>query len=343
MENALITLSGGSPVVSSAVIAEGVGKEHKPVIRLVRDNQEDLEEFGPLRFENAVAPRPQGGGEATTVALLSEPQATLLLTYMRNNEVVRAFKKKLVRAFFEMREKLMAEEKDKRLAVEAEKAKEPRSLSGLTDEERRIGFTAAKKRCAGLPLSEEETRIVRLYERVKMRAYRDRRKAAAKTAKALLPEASDEAAVTKMRSGFLRVLADYSYREEALRVYADFCAKYLPPMTPPPVVDLAKLADGIILESLQHCEIRLSFGNDGRATCALIPSAEIRREREKLHAMVEIDDARGLCGVIRATELDGMKLEVVQQVFQACIDRLSSPNGAGYGNASGYRIIKKKS
>lgn len=339
--NALITLAGGSPVVSSAVIAEGVGKEHKPVIRLVRDNQEDLEEFGPLRFENAVAPRPQGGGEATTIALLSEPQATLLLTYMRNNEVVRAFKKKLVRAFFEMREKLMAEEKAKAQALreEADRAKEPRSLSELTDEERRIGFTAAKKRCAGLPLSEEETRIVRLYERVKMRAYRDRRKAA----NAMLPAASDDVAVKNMRSGFLRVLADYSYRAEALRVYADFCAKYLPPMTPPPVVDLAKLADGIILESLQHCEIRLSFGNDGRATCALIPSAEIRKEREKLHAMVEIDDARGLCGVIRATELDGMKLEVVQQVFQACIDRLSSPNGAGYGNASGYRIIKKKS
>lgn len=336
----LVTLAGGSPVVSSAVIAEGVGKEHKPVIQLVRQNQKDLEEFGQVAFEMRDGKElPQGGRTmGATIALLSEPQATLLLTYMRNNEVVRAFKKRLVKAFFEMREKLMAEEKA-RLAVEAEKAKEPRSLSGLTDEERRIGFTAAKKRCAGLPLSEEETRIVRLYERVKMRAYRDRRKAA----NAMLPAASDDVAVKNMRSGFLRVLADYSYRAEALRVYADFCAKYLPPMTPPPVVDLAKLADGIILESLQHCEIRLSFGNDGRATCALIPSAEIRKEREKLHAMVEIDDARCLCGVIRATELDGMKLEVVQQVFQACIDRLSSPNGAGYGNASGYRIIKKKS
>ena len=337
MENALITLSGGSPVVSSAVIAEGVGKEHKPVIRLVRDNQTDLEEFGRVRFENAPF-ETAGGEQSREVALLSEPQATLLLTYMRNNDVVRAFKKRLVKAFFEMRERLMAEEKA-RIEGEAEKAKEPRSLSGLTDDERRIGFTAAKKRCAGLPLSEEETRIVRLYERVKMRAYRDRRKAA----KAMLPAASDDVAVTNMRSGFLRVLADYSYREEALRVYADFCAKYLPPMTPPPVVDLAKLADGIILESLRHCEIRLSFGSDGRAACALIPSAEIRREREKHVATVEINDARGLCGVIRATDFDGMKLEVVQQVFQACIDRLSTPNGAGYGNASGYRIIKKKS
>lgn len=341
MENALITLSGGSPVVSSAIIAEGVKHSHKTVIQLVRQNQKDMEEFGPCAFEMRMASRSQGGGRPVEVALLSEPQATLLLTYMRNNEVVRTFKKRLVKAFFEMREKLMAEERAKAQALreEADRAKEPRSLSELSDEERRIGFTAAKKRCAGLPLSEEENRLARLYERVRMRAYRDRRKAA----NAMLPAASDDVAVKNMRSGFLRVLADYSYRAEALRVYADFCAKYLPPMTPPPVVDLAKLADGIILESLQHCEIRLSFGNDGRATCALIPSAEIRKEREKLHAMVEIDDARGLCGVIRATELDGMKLEVVQQVFQACIDRLSRPNGAGYGNASGYRIIKKKS
>ena len=36
------------------------------------------------------------------IALLTEPQSTLLLTYMRNTDIVRAFKKKLVREFWEM-------------------------------------------------------------------------------------------------------------------------------------------------------------------------------------------------------------------------------------------------
>ena len=98
----IVTLSGGMPVVSSTAIAEGVGREHKSVIQLVRQNLSDFEEFGPCAFEMRMVNRPQGGGHPQEVALLNEQQATLLMTYMRNNEVVRAFKKRLVRAFYEM-------------------------------------------------------------------------------------------------------------------------------------------------------------------------------------------------------------------------------------------------
>lgn len=333
MENALITLSGGSPVVSSAVIAEGVGKEHKPVIRLVRDNQEDLEEFGRVRFENAPF-ETAGGQQSREVALLSEPQATLLLTYMRNNDVVRAFKKRLVKAFFEMREKLMAEEKA-RLAVEAEKAKEPRSLSGLTDEERRIGFTAAKKRCAGLPLSEEETRIVRLYERVKMRAYRDRRKAA-KTAKAL-PAAAKKAtpvpAPEETASPDLTIhrllTSDRARRaaNEAVRAMI----RALPGGTPVPRIDLHALANGIILESLKFCEIRITFDYQGTPTAQFVTREDAMGE--KFRPRVYLDDMEAICGVIRTSRIGGgLEKETVQKIFEACMDRLSSPNGEGYGN-----------
>jgi len=51
-----------------------------------------LEEFGPLRFEIQVA-RPGRGGEATEYATLNEQQSTLLLTYMRNSDIVCRFKK----------------------------------------------------------------------------------------------------------------------------------------------------------------------------------------------------------------------------------------------------------
>ncbi|GAA1048467.1 phage regulatory protein/antirepressor Ant [Arthrobacter russicus] len=97
----LVSVVDGESVTTSLRIAEGVGNDHKPVIRLIRDNQGDLEEFGRVRFENAPFETP-GGVQQREVALLNEQQATLLLTYMRNNDVVRLFKKRLVRAFFEL-------------------------------------------------------------------------------------------------------------------------------------------------------------------------------------------------------------------------------------------------
>lgn len=99
----LVSIIDGSALTSSLLIAEGVGYDHSTVIRLVRDNREDLEEFGPLGFEIHVVNRPQGGGSKKEYALLNEDQATLLITYMRNNDVVRAFKKTLVKAFRDLR------------------------------------------------------------------------------------------------------------------------------------------------------------------------------------------------------------------------------------------------
>ena len=49
-----------------------------------------------------------GGVQERKVALLNREQATLLMTYMRNNDVVRDFKKRLVRAFSEMEKRLSA-------------------------------------------------------------------------------------------------------------------------------------------------------------------------------------------------------------------------------------------
>ncbi len=100
----IVSIVDGQTVTTSLAIAEGVGNDHKHVIRLIRDYAEDLREFGPLSFENAKGkPLPQGGfAKATEYALLNEQQATLLMTYMRNNDVVRSFKKRLVKAFYEL-------------------------------------------------------------------------------------------------------------------------------------------------------------------------------------------------------------------------------------------------
>lgn len=101
----IVTLRDGAPIVSSLAIAEGIGREHKQVIRLIRDNLADFDEFGRVRFENAPF-ETAGGVQRREVALLNERQATLLMTYMRNSAVVRVFKRRLVRAFFEMARRL---------------------------------------------------------------------------------------------------------------------------------------------------------------------------------------------------------------------------------------------
>lgn len=103
----VITGQSGDPVTSSLVLAEGAGRDHATVIRLIRENLEDLEDFGRVGFE--IQPLETAGGtQNREVAILNEQQATLLLTYMRNNEKVRIFKKALVRAFYDMREALKA-------------------------------------------------------------------------------------------------------------------------------------------------------------------------------------------------------------------------------------------
>ena len=96
----------GEPVTTSLVIADGVGNSHATVIKLIRQNIDDLQEFGPLRFQIQVTRSDGRGGQQAEVAILNEQQATLLISFMRNIGVVKEFKKQLVKAFFAMRSEL---------------------------------------------------------------------------------------------------------------------------------------------------------------------------------------------------------------------------------------------
>ena len=93
----IVIIKGGDAVTTTLAIADGTLNDHASVIKLVRTYQADLEEFGLLDFKSEST-----GGRPTEYAFLNEPQSTLLLTYMRNTDIVRAFKKKLVREFWEM-------------------------------------------------------------------------------------------------------------------------------------------------------------------------------------------------------------------------------------------------
>ncbi|ASZ74723.1 Rha-like transcriptional regulator [Mycobacterium phage Phabba] len=95
-----------TPVTTSLLIAKGTKTEHASVIRLVRENIDDLNEVGNSGFE---IQNREGAGRPTEYAVLDEPAATLLMTYMRNTDVVRDVKKRLVKEFYAMRQVLEAQ------------------------------------------------------------------------------------------------------------------------------------------------------------------------------------------------------------------------------------------
>lgn len=104
-DDSLVFIEGGEPITTSLVIARETGNQHKNVMELIRDNLADLNDVGRVAFET----RPfetAGGMQNREIALLDEVAAALLVTYLRNSEVVRDFKKRLVRVFYEMRRML---------------------------------------------------------------------------------------------------------------------------------------------------------------------------------------------------------------------------------------------
>ena len=120
--NAVILSNDGTPVTTSVAIADGTVNDHASVIKLVRTYQADLEEFGHLDFKSE-----SSGGRPTEIAILNEQQATLLITYMRNSDIVRAFKKRLVRDFWALRVPTAPAELSRMdiltLAIESEKGR----------------------------------------------------------------------------------------------------------------------------------------------------------------------------------------------------------------------------
>src|SRR5699024_3157986 len=84
------------------------GVQHKNVLELIENRKDDFDKFGQTAFETRPGKqRPQGGtGRPVRIALLNEPQSTLLMTFMRNTEQVVAFKVALVKAFYDMAQQL---------------------------------------------------------------------------------------------------------------------------------------------------------------------------------------------------------------------------------------------
>lgn len=91
------------PFTTSKVIAENGKVSHHAVTKLIQTYEDDLKEFGILRFKIEEI---KGRGQPEKYYQLNEEQATLLITYMKNTLPVRNFKKALVRQFYLMQQEL---------------------------------------------------------------------------------------------------------------------------------------------------------------------------------------------------------------------------------------------
>lgn len=105
MSNSLAFIQNGVAVTSSFIISEGVAIQHKNVLELIKKYVDDLKTFGNVLFETESF-KTAGGTQRREIAILNEPQTTLLLTFFKNTEIVRRFKVALVQKFYELREQL---------------------------------------------------------------------------------------------------------------------------------------------------------------------------------------------------------------------------------------------
>lgn len=90
----------GVLVVDSRLIAQELGIQHKNFLATLTKYIEEIEEdWGQVAFETETVTNSVGASNSVKYALLTEPQATLLMTYSRNTEQVRQCKRHLVKAF----------------------------------------------------------------------------------------------------------------------------------------------------------------------------------------------------------------------------------------------------
>lgn len=94
------------PFTTSDVIAESTKISYRSIQRTIERQSHRLEAFGRVRFE--ITPlQTKGGVQDHKIYFLNEEQATLLITFLKNNDIVADFKVELVRQFYAMRRELL--------------------------------------------------------------------------------------------------------------------------------------------------------------------------------------------------------------------------------------------
>lgn len=115
----IVQREGDQLFTTSEIIADRAEVQHKNVLELIGRYDSDLQEFGSLAFETRPLP---GGGIPFRYVKLNEQQSTLILTYLRNSEPVRKFKRDLVKGFYEMAQRIREIEQQPKQPAELSKS-----------------------------------------------------------------------------------------------------------------------------------------------------------------------------------------------------------------------------
>lgn len=107
-DNKLVFIQIEDVFTDSKIIAKNSGIKHHAIQQITDKYINDFEEFGKVKV--AFEMRASKTNQKEKIYLYNEQQATLLLTYLKNTDKVREFKKNLVKQFFEAR-KLLKEKK----------------------------------------------------------------------------------------------------------------------------------------------------------------------------------------------------------------------------------------
>ena len=99
----LVLLKRNVPVTTSKLISESVNLQHHTVTKLIQTHEKRLEKLGRVRFEIDTLDT-KGGKQETKNYYLNEKQATALVTFMKNTDIVADFKVELVKQFYEMKD-----------------------------------------------------------------------------------------------------------------------------------------------------------------------------------------------------------------------------------------------
>ncbi|MCG3680288.1 Rha family transcriptional regulator [Aliarcobacter butzleri] len=113
-----ITIVNEDMTVSHRVIAEQTDNKEVSVANLINKYISDFEVFGKVHFKNEAIKNTKNRINEIVTYYLNEQQSYLLLTYLRNSEIVRNFKIALVKAFFEIKKQLENESSNTDIQIE---------------------------------------------------------------------------------------------------------------------------------------------------------------------------------------------------------------------------------
>lgn len=104
--NELVVIKENDVFTDSLVIAKGTGNEHESIVRIIFNYKDKFCKFSKLQFTDLKSGNLKGG-RPTRIYFLNEPQASFLMTLLKNSDIVVDFKFNLVKQFYKMRQLLL--------------------------------------------------------------------------------------------------------------------------------------------------------------------------------------------------------------------------------------------